>query len=80
MVKDNALFLPTYVPSVKKCLCWKYIRFPGWISMPLIKDFFSDFACLAWFDPLIKDEIDNAFNEGAGFERRVWKGVKREEN
>ena len=80
MVKDNALFLPTYVPSVKKCLCWKYIRFPGWISMPLIKDFFSDFACLAWFDPLIKNEIDKAFNEGAGFERRVWKGVKREEN
>ena len=71
--RKQVLFIPTYYPITKKVLCWKYIRFPGWSSMPYMEDFGTFFAPLAWYDDEIKKEVDNAIEENRGFETREWK-------
>jgi len=60
-VKDNVLFIPTYTSSKTMCICWKYIRFPGWLkhSLPYCQDSLSTFFCpFGWFDNEIKKDID----------------------
>ena len=79
IVRKNALFIPTYYPINKKVLCWKYIRFPGWLNLRYMKDFSHFFTGLAWFDEDIKNEIDNAMKNGEGFEKRAWKLSSRYE-
>lgn len=73
IVRDNALFIPTYYRIVKMGLCWKYIRFPALSSMPYMEDLCTGFAPLLWFDKEIKEDVEEAFKEGFGFESRVWK-------
>ena len=71
--RKEVLFIPTYYSITKKVLCWKYIRFPGWASMPYTEDFGTFFAPLAWYDDEIKKEVDKAIEEDVGFETREWK-------
>ncbi|MGP1438820.1 MAG: ABC transporter substrate-binding protein [Treponema sp.] len=72
IVRENALFIPTYYPIMQKAICWKYIRFPGWLNLRYMKDFTSPFMGLGWFDEEIKNDIDEAINKGNGFEERTW--------
>jgi len=72
IVRENALFIPTYYPISEKVICWKYIRFPGWLNLQYMKDFSSPFIGLGWFDEKIKNDIDKAIKEGKGFEERTW--------
>lgn len=77
IVRENALFIPTYYPVTEKIICWKYIRFPGWLNLQYMKDFASPFIGLGWFDDEIKNDIDKAMNHGEGFEERIWKFKQR---
>ena len=72
IVRENALFIPTYYPISEKVICWKYIRFPGWLNLQYMKDFSSPFIGLGWFDEEIKNDIDKAIKDGKGFEERTW--------
>ena len=73
IVRENALFIPTYYPISEKILCWKYIRFPGWLNTQYMKDFSSPFMGLGWFDEEIKKDIDDAIRNKEGFDERIWK-------
>ncbi len=79
IVRENALFIPTYYPISEKVVCWKYIRFPGWLNLRYMKDFSSPFMGLGWFDEEIKQDVDDAIKNGEGFEERIWKLSKRYE-
>ena len=77
IVRENVLFIPTYYPISEKIVCWKYIRFPGWLNLKYMKDFSSPFMGLGWFDEEIKKSVDEAIKNGDGFEQRIWKLSKR---
>ena len=79
IVRKNALFIPTYYPISEKVICWKYIRFPGWLNTQYMKDFASPFMGLSWFDEKIKNDIDEAMKNKEGFEKKIWKLSRRYE-
>ncbi|MGP1521608.1 MAG: ABC transporter substrate-binding protein [Treponema sp.] len=72
IVRENALFIPTYYPISERVICWKYIRFPGWLNLKYMKEFYSPFMGLGWFDEEIKNNVDEAMKNGEGFEERIW--------
>jgi len=79
IVRKNALFIPTYYPISERVICWKYIRFPGWLNLKYMKEFSSPFMGLGWFDEKIKNDVDEAIKNGEGFEERIWKLSSRYE-
>lgn len=63
IAKENVLFIPTYSSCTMRCICWKYIRFPGWISysIPYNDELLATLFCpYGWFDSEIKQEIESA--------------------
>ena len=65
IARENALFIPTYSSCTVKTLCWKYIRFPGWISyvLPYSDEALATLFCpFGWFDSQIKKEIEVALS------------------
>lgn len=65
IARKNVLFIPTYSSSTMRSICWKYIRFPGWISyaVPYTDETLATLFCpFGWFDNEIKKEIEQALS------------------